>query len=163
MPDDLYGRDILIWSGRQAALLRRLAAGERVNEAVDWPNLTQEVEDVGRAELHACESLLRQAMLHLLKLHSGADAPGTGRVPDTVARVLSLDAFRSSCPGRVYRRPARDANVESKSFFSEAKKQKTFMPRHGTIPAMAWIVGMAGQQKHFGSFVQKRTCLTMRT
>jgi len=55
--------------------LRRLAAGERVNATVDWPNLIEEVEDLGRAEFHACESLLRQAMLHLLKLHSGADAP----------------------------------------------------------------------------------------
>jgi hypothetical protein len=75
MPVDLYDRDILIWSEHQAALLRRLAAGERVNETVDWPNLIEEVEDLGRAELHACESLLRQAMLHLLTLHSGADAP----------------------------------------------------------------------------------------
>jgi hypothetical protein len=75
MPDDLYDRDILVWAEHQAALLRRLASGERVNEALDWPNLIEEVEDLGRAQLHACESLLRQAMLHLLKLHLGADEP----------------------------------------------------------------------------------------
>ncbi len=77
MPDDLYDRDILIWSEHQAGLLRRLATGERVNEAIDWPHLIEEVEDLGRSELHACESLLRQAMLHLLKLHSGADQPAS--------------------------------------------------------------------------------------
>jgi hypothetical protein len=77
MPDDLYDRDILIWSEHQAGLLRRLATGERVNEAIDWPHLIEEVEDLGRLELHACESLLRQAMLHLLKLHSGADQPAS--------------------------------------------------------------------------------------
>jgi hypothetical protein len=75
MPDDLYNRDILVWAEHQAALLRRLASGERVNEALDWPNLIEEVEDVGRAQLQTCESLLRQAMLHLLKLHLGPDQP----------------------------------------------------------------------------------------
>jgi hypothetical protein len=29
---DLYGDDILLWSERQAELLRRVAAGEPVNE-----------------------------------------------------------------------------------------------------------------------------------
>lgn len=70
MPDDLYDRDVLIWSEQQAELLRRLAAGERVNDALDWPNLIEEVESVGRLELHACQSLLRQALVHLLKCHA---------------------------------------------------------------------------------------------
>lgn len=69
MPDGLYERDILVWSEEQAHLLRRLAAGERVNGTIDWPNVIEEMESVGRSELHACESLLRQALIHLLKLH----------------------------------------------------------------------------------------------
>ena len=47
MPDGLYERDFVLWSEAQADLLRRLAAGERVNAAVDWPNLIEEVEDLG--------------------------------------------------------------------------------------------------------------------
>ena len=70
MPDDLYNRDILIWSEQQADLLRRLAAGERMNEAVDWPNLIEEVQDVGLSRLNAVESFLRQAMIHLLKVYA---------------------------------------------------------------------------------------------
>ncbi len=73
MPDSLYDRDILSWSEQQAALLRRLARGERVNAAVDWDNLIDEVETVGRTELRACEGLLYQALLHLLKLRFGLD------------------------------------------------------------------------------------------
>ena len=57
MPDDLYERDILSWAERQSALLRRLANGERLNEAVDWPHVIEEIEDVGRSELRACESM----------------------------------------------------------------------------------------------------------
>ncbi len=67
MPDDLYDRDVLIWADRQADLLRRLSAGERVNAEVDWPHVIEELRDVGLAELRACESLLRQAMAHFLK------------------------------------------------------------------------------------------------
>lgn len=46
MPDDLYERDILIWSEQQADLLRRVARGERVN-GVDWAHVAEEIEDVG--------------------------------------------------------------------------------------------------------------------
>jgi hypothetical protein len=35
---DLYEADILMWSEHQAELLRRMAAGERVNDQVDWTN-----------------------------------------------------------------------------------------------------------------------------
>ncbi len=74
MPDGLYERDALTWAERQADLLRRLAAGERLNEPVDWPNVIDEVQDVGLSELRACKSLLRQALVHLLKLHAWPDS-----------------------------------------------------------------------------------------
>lgn len=68
MPDSLYDRDILIWSEQQAEQLRRLAAGERPNVPVDWENVIEELESVGRSELSSCSSLLFQAMLHLVKM-----------------------------------------------------------------------------------------------
>ena len=65
---DLYDTDILAWSEEQAALLRRVAAGERLNEgAPDWPNVIEEIESVGREQLHAVESFLVQALIHMLK------------------------------------------------------------------------------------------------
>lgn len=69
MPADLYEADILAWSEEQADLLRRLRKGERVDAAVDWENVIDEVETVGRSELAAYESLLEQAIAHLLKIH----------------------------------------------------------------------------------------------
>ena len=63
-----YDADILIWSERQAELLRRRAAGELVNEAeLDWSNLAEEIEDVGSNRLDAVASLLTQALRHMLK------------------------------------------------------------------------------------------------
>lgn len=68
MPDDLHERDILLWSEYQVSLLRRVAAGEQVN-GVDWDHVIEEIADVGGSQLTAVHSLLRQAMIHLVKLH----------------------------------------------------------------------------------------------
>lgn len=67
---DLYDDDILLWSERQAELLRRHAAVARENDAIDWPNVIEEIEDVGRSELRGVESLLVQAMRHMLKVEA---------------------------------------------------------------------------------------------
>jgi hypothetical protein len=48
-------------------LLRRLAAGEGVNDQIDWENVIEEIESVGNEQLHAVESLLVQALRHMLK------------------------------------------------------------------------------------------------
>jgi hypothetical protein len=66
---DLYDTDILLWSERQADLLRRHAAGELVSDAtIDWPNVIEEIESVGNEPLRAVESLLVQALRHMLKV-----------------------------------------------------------------------------------------------
>src|ERR1700728_1844945 len=76
---DLYDDDILLWSAHQSELLRRRAAGELINDAeLDWPNIAEEIEDVGSNRLHAVESLLVQALRHMLKANAwplSSDAP----------------------------------------------------------------------------------------
>jgi hypothetical protein len=69
-----YDNDILSWSEHQSALLRRLAAGEQVNAEIDWENVAEEVESVGREQLHAVESLLLQALIHMLKAQAWPEA-----------------------------------------------------------------------------------------
>ena len=97
MPDDLYERDALAWSERQADLLRRLAAGERLNAAIDWPNVIEEVQDVGVSELRACQSLLAQALVHLLKLHTWPDSQAVAHRRGETANFLAR-ARRSFTP-----------------------------------------------------------------
>ncbi len=66
-----YDLDIYAWSQRQGALLRRLAAGERVNDAdLDWPNIAEEIETVGRSERAALRSHILNVIEHLMKLQS---------------------------------------------------------------------------------------------
>jgi hypothetical protein len=74
MSSQLYDDDILIWAEQQADLLRRMARGERVND-LDWEHVAEEIEDVGRSELHAVESYLRLMLVHLLKLRIWPDDP----------------------------------------------------------------------------------------
>ena len=97
MPDGLYERDVLVWAEQQAALLRRLAAGERLNAAVDWPNVIEEVQDVGLSELRACQSLLRQALAHLLKLHGWPASDAAAHWRGETAGFLA-DARRAFTP-----------------------------------------------------------------
>jgi len=72
--DSIISPRALTWSERQAALLRRVGAGERVNDQVDWENVIEEIESVGRSELAAVTSLIRQVLLHLIKLAVEVDA-----------------------------------------------------------------------------------------
>ncbi len=70
----LYDEDIVLWSEQQAERLRRRAAGELVNDAaLDWPNIAEEIEAVGNEQRFAVESLLVQAIVHLLKAHAWPD------------------------------------------------------------------------------------------
>jgi hypothetical protein len=96
---DLYDEDILTWSERQAELLRRLAACERVNDQVDWENVVEEVESVGRSELHRTEALLTQALRHRLKIMAWPNSPEVPHWQDAAtlfqmdgARVAGIDA-----------------------------------------------------------------------
>jgi Domain of unknown function DUF29 len=100
---DLYDDDILTWSEHQAELLRRLAAGEPVNEAPDWLNIIEEVADVGRNSLRACRSQLFQALLHDLKAAAwpqSRDAPHW-RSEARVARINAADAYTPSMRQRI--------------------------------------------------------------
>jgi len=75
-----YETDVYAWSLRQGALLRRLAAGERVNDAdLDWPNIAEEIETVGRSERGAVASCIRTIIEHFMKLQaSPATDPRAG-------------------------------------------------------------------------------------
>ena len=62
-----YDADFLQWTEQQAALLRRMAAGEPVNAEPDWLNLAEEIESVGASEKREVRSRLALILQHLLK------------------------------------------------------------------------------------------------
>lgn len=67
MTETLYDEDFVTWTERQAAALRQ-AAREGSNLPIDFDNLAEEIESVGRSERSEVRSLVHQIVAHLLKL-----------------------------------------------------------------------------------------------
>ena len=63
----LYDQDIFAWSKQQAEALRSVARGGS-NQALDWDNLAEEIEDLGRSQQSALQSQVRRIIGHFLKL-----------------------------------------------------------------------------------------------
>jgi hypothetical protein len=57
-----YEDDLFAWTQEQAALLRAHAV-----DAIDWENLAEEIESMGRSDRRELKSRLRVVLLHLLK------------------------------------------------------------------------------------------------
>jgi branched-subunit amino acid aminotransferase/4-amino-4-deoxychorismate lyase len=76
--DSLYDRDLVLWAAHQARELRA-AADAGWNAPIDWENVAEEIESLGKAERHALASHISIVIEHLLKLQvSPATEPVRG-------------------------------------------------------------------------------------
>ncbi len=66
----LYDEDLVAWSKQQAEALRAAAARTSSNQMLDWANLAEEIEDLGKSQKSALHSQLRRIIQHLLKLEN---------------------------------------------------------------------------------------------
>lgn len=107
-----YDTDILTWSGRQAALLRRVGAGEKVNDQVDWENVVEEIESVGQSQVDAIESWLFQAFVHMLKAEAW---PLSNAVPHWQAEARG---FRAQARRRY--RPSMARKIDLPGLYGDA-------------------------------------------
>ncbi|HME22635.1 MAG TPA: DUF29 family protein [Acetobacteraceae bacterium] len=101
---DLYDTDIVTWSDYEAMLLRRVAAGERINDLVDWKNVIEEVESVGQSQIDAVESQLTLAFLHDLKAEAwplARDVP-SWRASARLFRRQALRKYRPSMRHKIH-------------------------------------------------------------
>jgi Domain of unknown function DUF29 len=72
----LYDRDFLLWTEEQAAALRRAKAS---NLPLDWENLAEEIDSLGKSVRRELSSQIRRILRHLFKLASSpASAPRLG-------------------------------------------------------------------------------------
>jgi hypothetical protein len=85
----LYDEDFYAWTQEQAELLRRGGAGAN---RLDVELIAEEIEDLGKSELHACQSLCEHIIEHLLKLeHSGLADPARHWRQEIVEWRLQLE------------------------------------------------------------------------
>jgi hypothetical protein len=108
--NDLYDTDLLLWSEHQAALLRRRAAGELINEAeLDWPHVAEEIEALGKSERSALASHIAIVIEHLAKLEASPAIEPRAGWQETILRARAdIDDILESSPSL---RPTLDAVV----------------------------------------------------
>jgi len=74
----LHDVDIVAWADEQARELRALAHRPELSNLLDWGNLAEEIEGLGKSQVAAVRSKLRLILLHLIKILSDPDALSRG-------------------------------------------------------------------------------------
>ena len=78
MDKSLYEQDFFRWTEEQARALRT-AASMRINAALDWENLAEEIESLGRSDRRELAIRIQTVIEHLMKLQlSPAKTPRRG-------------------------------------------------------------------------------------
>jgi uncharacterized protein DUF29 len=76
MAKQLYDQDFYLWTQEQAAALRR---AKDSNLPLDWENLAEEIESLGKSDRRELTSQIRRILRHLFKLAaSPAEQPRSG-------------------------------------------------------------------------------------
>ncbi len=92
--DDAYHADFTAWLLKQAQHLRAREA-----DALDWDNLAEEIEDMGKSEFREVESRLRTILVHLLKLGlSRTNTPRGGWIETVQTQRNGLEAVLRDSP-----------------------------------------------------------------
>jgi len=94
---DLYHTDFFAWTQVQARAVRDAAT--RTNLPIDWDNVAEEIETLGRSERRDVTSRLRTIIEHLLKLTvSPAQAPRRGWTSTVLRTRLELEDILQESP-----------------------------------------------------------------
>lgn len=124
-----YETDGYAWAMEQADALRRRSTNE-----VDWDNVAEEVEDVGKAISRELRSRLEILLLHLLKWRYQPSRRGQSwsltiaeqrlKIGQHIEENPSLKAIRDQEFDRAYQsarlRAARETKLDKSTFPSEA-------------------------------------------
>ena len=94
----LYDEDFLAWSRQQAQALRaEMRHGS--NRRLDWENLAEEIEDLGKSVRRELQSQIRRIVRHLLKLeHSPATEPRRGWTESIVDARAEIEDLLEASP-----------------------------------------------------------------
>lgn len=133
-PPSLYETDLYSWTREQAAALRR-----RDLAAIDWDNVTEEIESLGRSEVRAWTSTATQAIRHMLKIQywpSATEAAVSGwmkevwtfrrAMADTITENPGLQARYAELLEKAWR-AGRDAVIDD-LVVDGARSQRTAPP-----------------------------------
>ena len=93
---DLYEQDFFLWTEEQAAALR---GAKNSNLPLDWENLAEEIESLGKSDRRQVTSQIRRILRHLLKLEaSAAMRPRAGWRSTIIDARSQIDEVLSDSP-----------------------------------------------------------------
>lgn len=120
--DVVYEDDFHAWCTQQAARLRGRAR-PGANDGLDYENLAEEIETLGRSDRRAIKSQLRLLLAHLLKWRYQPERRGASwedtifnariAIADLLKESPSLGAFTREAIGETYPLSLRDAASET--------------------------------------------------
>jgi hypothetical protein len=133
-PSDLYDRDFVRWTEEQSALLRS-AAGS--NLPLDWHNLAEEIDGLGRSQRTELKSQIRRILRHLFKLVASPEAEPRGGWHATIrdTRIEIEDLLEDSPSLR-----REIADIVAKQARSAAKLAAADLERHGEPADKLWAI-----------------------
>ena len=127
---NLYDTDEVTWAEQQAALLRRIAAGEPVNDQVDSDNVVEEIEDVRGRERDKVTEALVQALRHKLYLigwpHSTAlrHWEAEARIHLATARRRFRNSMRQYMTPESWQEDYQSALLETASHMADSGRRR---------------------------------------
>lgn len=95
-----YREDFAVWSAEQAKALRN-AGAVRVNtpDPIDWDDVAEEIESLGRSERRELRSRIGVVLEHLLKLiASNAQPPRSGWIETLLVQRREIDRILEDSP-----------------------------------------------------------------
>jgi Domain of unknown function DUF29 len=110
---ELYDEDFYAWTEQQAKALRTHFKGDN---RIDVEHLAEEVEDLGKSELHAVESYIENVIEHFLKL----DYSGWVEARDHWR--AEVDAFRASIERKITPRIRQRVETELATLYDRARR-----------------------------------------
>jgi Domain of unknown function DUF29 len=131
----LYDTDFAQWAQTQAALLKAGAF-----DALDLPNLIEEVDDLSRRERRALESRLLQLVVHLLKWRYQPSGRQTGHSWESSIREQRLRLARRlrESPSLRPTLPALLADIYPEAVLRASRQ--THVPEAALPSACLWSV-----------------------
>jgi hypothetical protein len=114
----LYEQDLVLWSKQQAEALRAAAQGA-TNQPIDWENVAEEIESLGKSDRRQLGSQVRRIIEHFVKLsHSPSTDPRPGwRGSILDARIQIEDilddspSLRREVPKAIHQQTERGARL----------------------------------------------------
>jgi Domain of unknown function DUF29 len=154
MPDSsaqLYEEDFVRWTEQQAAALREAAAAG-TNLPLDWENLAEEIDSLGRATRRELRSRIATIIEHLLKLECSTAAAPRRSWRDTIARERNSTedlleenpSLRNQVADMVVGEFSRTARlvVDGLGDYARPRLRRAHgSERPDTTPIRCWVIG----------------------